>query len=62
MHGDRILKEDNVIDTQEDFQFPSSNYQQEIEGHEACVEMLDRPNDMVQGKVPTSLPPLATSC
>ena len=35
--------------------------QQEIEGHEAHVEIPDRPNDMVKGQVPTSLPPLTTS-
>ena len=32
-----------------------------MEGHEDHVKMTDRPSDMVQGAVPTSLPPLATS-
>ena len=33
-----------------------------MEGHEAHVQMPDRLGDMVQGAIPTSLPPLATSC
>ena len=54
-------KEDNVVEIiQEDFKLPPSITQQEIEGHEAHVEMLDRLGDMAQGVVPTSLPPLAT--
>ena len=32
-----------------------------MEGHEAHVQMPDRSGDMVQGAIPTSLPPLATS-
>ena len=48
--------------TQEDLQFPSSYRQEDMEGHEAHVQIPNRPSDMVQGGVPTSLPPLATSC
>ena len=33
-----------------------------MEGHEAHIQMPDRPCDMVHGAVPTSLPLLATSC
>ena len=32
-----------------------------MEGHESHVQMPDRSGDMVQGGVPTSLPPLANS-
>ena len=57
-----MLEEDNVVQTtQEDFQFPLSNQQQDMEGHEAHVQMLDGLGDMVQGAVPTSLPSLETS-
>ena len=58
-----MLEEDNVVHiTQEYFQLPPSDYQEDTEGHEAHVQRLDRPSDMVQGDIPTSLPPLATSC
>ena len=40
---------------------PSFGHQQETAGHEAHVEMPDQPNEMVQGTIPTSLPPLETS-
>ena len=57
-----MLEEDNVVQTtQEDFQFPPSDRQEDTEGHEAHVQTLDRTGDMVQGAIPTSLPPLATS-
>ena len=58
-----MLKEDyNVVQTtQEDFQLPPSDHQEDTEGHEAHVQMPDQPGDMVQGAIPTSLPPLATS-
>ena len=57
-----MLKEDNVVHTtQEDFQLPLSDCQEDTEGHEAHVQTPDRPGDMVQGAIPTSLPPLATS-
>ena len=57
-----MLEEDNVVQTtQEDFQLPLSNYQEDTKGHEAHVQTSDRLGDMVQGAVPTSLPPLATS-
>ena len=57
-----MLEEDNVVQTtQEDLQFPPSDRQEDTEGHEAHVQMLDRLGDMVQGAIPTSLPPLACS-
>ena len=57
-----MLEEDNVVQiTQEDLQFPSSYQEEDMEGHEAHVQMPDRPGDMVQGAIPTSLPQLATS-
>ena len=40
---------------------PPSDRQEDTEGHEAHVQTPDRPSDMVQGAIPTSLPPLATS-
>ena len=40
---------------------PPSNRQEDTKGHEAHVQTPDRPGDMVQGAIPTSLPPLATS-
>ena len=57
-----MLEENNVVQTnQEDFQLPSSDCQKDTKGHEAHVQTTDRPGDMAQGVVPTSLPPLATS-
>ena len=41
---------------------PPSDCQEDKKGHEAHVQTLDRPGDMVQGAIPTSLPPLETSC
>ena len=62
LNAKRMLEEDNVVHTtQEDFQLPPSDRQEETEEHEAHVQMPDRLGDMVQGAVPTSLPPLATS-
>ena len=40
---------------------PPSDHQEDTEGYEAHVQMQYRPGDMVQGAVPTSLPPLSTS-
>ena len=58
-----MLEEDNVAQTtQEDFQLPLSDRQEDTEGNEAHVQTPDRPVDMVQGAITTSLPPLATSC
>ena len=57
-----MLKEDNVVQTtQEDLQLPLSDHQEDTEGHAAHVQMPDQPGDMVQGTIPTSLPPLACS-
>ena len=57
-----MLEEDNVVQTtQEDFQLPPFDRKEDTEGHEAHVQTLDWPDDMVQGAVLTSLPPLATS-
>ena len=57
-----MLEEANVVQTtQEDFQFPPSNREEYTEGHETHVQMPDQLGDMVQGAVPTSLPPLETS-
>ena len=57
-----MLEEDNVVQTtQEDFQLPPFDRHEDTEGHEAHVQTPDRPSDMVQGAIPTSLPPLATS-
>ena len=57
-----MLEEENVFQTtQEDFQLPLSDCQEDTEGHEAHVQMPDQLGDMVQGAIPTSLPPLATS-
>ena len=57
-----MLEEDNVVHTtQKDFQLPPFDRQKETEGHDSHVQMPDHPSDMVQGTVPTSLPPLATS-
>ena len=57
-----MLKEDNVVHTtQEDFQLPSSDRQEDTEGHGAHVQIPDLSGDMVKGEIPTSLPPLATS-
>ena len=62
LNSEGMLKEDNVVQTtQEDFQFPLSDHQEDMEGHEAHVQMPDQPGDMVQGAIPTSLPQLATS-
>ena len=58
-----MLKKDPIVQTtQEDFQLPLSDHQEDTEGHEAHLQMPDRLGDMVQGAIPTSLPPLATSC
>ena len=58
-----MLDEDNVVQTtQEDFQFPLFDPQEEMKGHESHVQTLDRVGDMIQGAVTTFLPPLATSC
>ena len=62
LNAERMLEEDNVVQTtQEDFQFPLSNRQEDTKGHEAHVQTPNRLGDMVQGEVPTSLPPLTTS-
>ena len=62
LNAEGMLKEDNVVQTtQEDFQLPPSARQEDTKGHEAHVQTPDRLSDMVQGAVPTSLPPLATS-
>ena len=51
-----MLEKDNVVQTtQDDFQLPSSDFQEDTEGHEAHVQMPYRPGDMVQGAVPTSI-------
>ena len=58
-----MLKQDNVVQTtQEDLQLPPSDHQEDTKGDEAHFQMPDRPDDIVHGAVPTSLPPLATSC
>ena len=57
-----MLEEDNVVQTtQEDFQLPQYNHQEDTEGHEAHVQMPDRLGNMVQCAIPTSLPPSTTS-
>ena len=49
LNVERMLEEDNVVHTtQEDFQLPPSNHQEDIEGHEAHVQMPDQLSDMVQ--------------
>ena len=48
LNAEGMLEEDNVVQTtQEDFQLPPSDRQEETEGHEAHVQTLDRPGDMV---------------
>ena len=62
MNAEGMLKEDNVVQTtQENFQLPPSDHQEDTKGHESHDQMLDRPCDMVYGAIPTSLPPLETS-
>ena len=40
LNAECMLKEDNVVqNTQEDFQLPPSNHQEDTEGHEAHVQM-----------------------
>ena len=40
---------------------PPSDCQEDTKGHEAHVQTPNQLGDMVEGVVPTSLPPLATS-
>ena len=62
LNAEGMLEEDNVVQTtQEYFQLPPSDRQEDTEGHEAHVQMPDRPGDMVQGAIPTSLSPLVTA-
>ena len=63
LNAECMLEEDNVVQTTQNvFQLPPSGCQEDMEGHEAHVQMADPLGDMVQGAVPTSLPPLANSC
>ena len=42
LNDEGMLEEDNVVQTtQEDFQLPSSDRQEDMEGHEAHVQMRD---------------------
>ena len=62
MNAEGMLKEDNVVQTtQEDFQLPQSDHQEDTETHEAHVQIPNLSGDMVQVAIPTSLPPLANS-
>ena len=48
LNAERMLEKDNVVQTtQEDFQLPPSDHQEDTEGHEAHVQMPYRSGDMV---------------
>ena len=48
LNAEFMLEEDNVVQTtQEDFQLPPYDHQEETKGHEAHVKMPNRPGDMI---------------
>ena len=48
LNAEGMLEEDNVVQTtQEYFQLPPSNHQEDTKGHEAHVQTPNRPGDMV---------------